>query len=125
MAGILVPVVMIPKYTCYSGIPTGPSATGFVTQPCDVRAYAGFSLNFWRSPMFGTGSPGITVWFEESVDEFPDFTAIGGSHTPNASDENPYTGSFTKQWFRIRVILTGDTPVVTCFCAGFFEQRPT
>ena len=45
MAGVLVPFVLLPRYSCYSG------ADDFTTNPIDLSAYAAVIMNAWRAPL--------------------------------------------------------------------------
>jgi hypothetical protein len=120
MAGVMVPLVLLPRYTCYSG------ADIFTTNPFDVSAYANVVLNMWRSAMFGT-TPLFKVTFQESTDLVTWFT-MGGTTVDYELDpdvEEQFTAAVTKRWFRLKVQLTGATPVATCWAVGSLEQLPT
>ncbi|MCE9637734.1 MAG: hypothetical protein K8T90_18700 [Planctomycetes bacterium] len=119
MAGVQTPVVMLPRYSCYSG------ADDFITIAMDVTAYVKATMNVWRSPLVGT-TPTFAIAFEESTDQ-NSWSACAVSGTPfpdpGADSETQYTATFTKRWFRVKVTLGGTAPVATCWCVGFFEER--
>lgn len=119
MAGVQTPVVMLPRYSCYSG------ADSFITIAMDVTAYIKATLNLWRSPLVG-GSPTFAIAFEESTDQVSwSACAVSGTPFPDpgADSETQYTVTLTKRWFRVKVTLGGTNPVATCWCVGFFEER--
>ncbi len=118
MAGMQTPVVMLPRYSCYSG------ADDFTTIAMDVTAYVKATLNVWRSPLVGT-SPTFAIAFEESTDQnsWSACTVTPGTSDPGADTETQYDVTLTKRWFRVKVTLGGTDPVSTCWCVGFFEER--
>ena len=61
MAGLYVPLVMIPRYSTYAG----PSTT-FATVGMDVSDYDKAILSFWRSS--GANLATFVINFEESMD---------------------------------------------------------
>lgn len=121
MAGQLVPLVMLPRYTTLAGSPS----SDFTTIAMDVTAYESVTLNLWRGPFVGGTTPSMTVYFEESTDQndWADMTGVsGGVAVTPAGTEVSGTGTIKKRWFRIRVELTGD-PVVSAWAVGFLEER--
>jgi hypothetical protein len=116
MAGTLVPVVLIPRYTTYSG------ATTFETVGMDVSEYSKGLLSFWRSS--GANLSTITIDYQESTDQLTWTTCSGGPFAdPGADSEIQHLPELTKRWFRIVVTLTGTGATATCWCVGFLEQR--
>ena len=119
-SGNLVPLVVIPRYTTYSG------ATSFTTIGMDVMEYDTASLNVWRGPLGGT-APGFGITFQESMDQ-DTWTTCGGTSAgsdPGANTEAQYTATLTKRWFRVLLTLTGTQPIVTCYAIGFLQERLT
>lgn len=119
MAGLLVPLVMLPRYSCYSG------ATVFTTIPIDVSAYDSIILSAWRGDLVGTAFK-LTV--QESTDQstatsWTTVSGISADSDPGEETEAKYTGTLTKRWLRLKLELTGTTPVVTCWALGFLQQR--
>ena len=120
MAGNLVPLVMLPRFSTYAG------ATSFKTIAMDVTAYQSAILNVWRGPGVGT-SPTMAIAFEESTDQVdwstcattPDPT----STPPAANTEVQYVADLKKRWYRVVVTLGGTAPVVTSWAVGFLEER--
>jgi hypothetical protein len=120
MAGVFVPLVLIPRYTTYAG-----AATDFITIGMDVTDYESATVSFWRGPFVGTGVA-ITINFEESMDQLTWTVCTGGPYLdPGAAIEGQFIPLISKRWFRIRVTVAGTNPVVTCWCIGFLEQRET
>jgi hypothetical protein len=117
MAGNLTPLVMLPRYTTFSG------ANTFTTVGMDVTDYSKAILNVWRGAMNGS-SPTYAISFEESTDQETWATCSGGSGgDPGANTEVQYTPTLAKRWFRVKVVLGGTQPVATCWAVGFLEQR--
>ena len=69
MAGELVPLVLIPRYTTYSGAHT------FTTIAMDVTDYQSAIVNVWRGALNGGGTYAIS--FEESTSRSLKFLRIG------------------------------------------------
>jgi hypothetical protein len=117
MAGMLTPVVMLPRYSCYSG------AGDFLTIAMDTTAYLKAVLNAWRSPLVGT-TPTFELAFEESTDQVVwSACTVAPSQPDPTTTETQYVVELRKRWFRVRVTLGGTDPVATCWCVGFFEER--
>ena len=117
MAGELVPLVLIPRYTTYSGDLT------FTTIAMDVTDYQSAIVNVWRGKLLGT-SPGITISFEESTDQVNWSTCASGTGgDPGEDTEAQYTPTIAKRWFRAKVVLTGADPIVSSWAVGFLELR--
>lgn len=121
MAGELVPLVLIPRYTTYCG------TAAYSTIGMDVTPYQNAIVNFWRNTMIGTGST-VSLYFEESSDQNLWSLCTGMSPnpaSPAANAETQYTANLTKRWFRIRVVLPNADNVATCYAVGFLEERET
>jgi len=117
MAGELVPLVLLPRYTTYCG------ATDFTTIAMEVADYAKAHVSVWRGPMIGTG-PTFTVVFQESTDQLTWTTCNNGTGgDPGSGSEAQYTPELNKRWFRIKVTLGGTDPVGSCWAIGFLELR--
>ncbi len=122
MAGNLVPLVLIPRYSCYSAA----ESTEFMTIAMDVTPYTSAILNVWRSKLVGASAT-FTLTFEESTDQ-TSWSACATSPDPSSSPpadktEIQYTASLKKRWFRAKIVLTGVATVVTCWIVGFLEER--
>ena len=72
MAGELVPLVLLPRYTTYGGDST------FTTIAMDVTDYETAIVNVWRGKLIGT-APGIGFTFQESTDQVTWSTCTGTS----------------------------------------------
>ena len=117
MAGLYVPLVLIPRYSTYSG-----ASTQFATVGMDVSEYEKAVLSFWRS--VGANLATFTINFEESMDQITWTTCAGGAFTdPGAATEAQYLPVLSKRWFRVTINLTGANAVATCWCIGFLMQR--
>ena len=116
MAGVLVPLVLVPRYTTYHG------ATTFTTIGMEVTDYEKALVNVWRGPLSGGGS--YTVTFEESTDGTSWSTCTGATPgDPGLETETPYAPELNKRWFRIKITLTGTDPTVTMWAIGFLQMR--
>jgi hypothetical protein len=120
MAGLFVPLVLIPRYSTYCGA----NGTSFTTIGMDVSDYEKAVVSFWRSG--GITLTGVTIAFEESMDQL-NWTACGGGPftDPGAVTEGQFLPLLSKRWFRINVTINaaGPSASVTCWCIGFLMQR--
>lgn len=118
MAGELVPLVMLPRFSSYSG------ATDFTTIGMEVADYTSAIINVWRGPLTGT-SPTFGITFQESTDQVNWSTCSGttANDDPGSGTEKQYTPTLKKRWFRVKVTLAGTDPGVTCWALGFLEMR--
>jgi hypothetical protein len=120
MAGELVPLVLLPRYTTLAG------ASDFTTVGMDVSDYVGAQLGCWRGSLIGSGGPTFAIVFEESTDQDTWTTCNSGSGgDPGAGTEAVYRPEFVKRWFRARVTLSGTNVSVSCWAVGFLERRET
>jgi len=117
MAGELVPLVLLPRYTTYAG------DTQFTTIAMDVTEFQNAILNCFRGDLIGT-APTIGLTFQESTDQVTWSTCSG---TTPAWDPGPtedqVTAALTKRWFRVIVQLGGIDNIATCWIVGFLEER--
>ena len=117
MAGELVPLVLIPRYSTLVG------AQSFTTVGMEVSDYSKAIVNVWRGNLIGT-SPTFGVVFEESVDQNNWTTCAGGSGgDPGADTEAQFSPTLSKRWFRINTTLAGTDPAGSCWAIGFLEMR--
>jgi hypothetical protein len=120
MAGLFVPLVLIPRYSTYCGA----NATSFTTIGMDVSDYEKAVVSFWRSN--GVGLAAIAINFQESMDQL-NWTTCGGGpfNDPGAGNEAQFQPVLSKRWFRINVTITAALAdaAVTCWCIGFLMQR--
>ena len=113
-------IVLLPRFTTLAG------ATEFTTQPMDVSQYGGIQFQLWRGP-FRTASPTpaekFTVYLEESLDA--QTWVLGpsapGAHVVAASEPRFFSYGFRLRWFRVRVDVEGDDPLVTCWAEGLLR----
>lgn len=121
MAGELVPLVMIPRYTTYAG-----NIADFTTVGMDVTEYDSGIINFWRGQIVAdSGTLTFKVNCEESTDQNV-WTVCGGTSADTAVLENvekQFVPTLSKRWFRVRVTVTGTNPVVSSWAVGYLVQR--
>src|SRR3989304_1558448 len=67
MAGELVPLVLLPRYTTYAGKVNADQY--FTTIAMDVTQYTSAIVNTWRGKIVGPTTPGFKAWFRESTDQ--------------------------------------------------------
>jgi len=116
MAGELVPLVLIPRYTTLAGAAT------FTTIGMEVTDYEAALVNVWRGPLSGGGT--FAASFEESSDGVTWATCTNGTGgDPGSETEVQYNPTLKRRWFRIKVVLTGTNPVVTLWALGFLQMR--
>ena len=116
MAGELVPLVMMPRFSTYAG------ATTFYSIWMDVSEYEKAILNVWRGPM-SVGTFALTC--EESTDGIVPSNCAGVTwpEDPTADAEEQYIVTLKKRWFRTKLVLTGSGVTVSCWAVGFLERR--
>jgi hypothetical protein len=126
MAGELVPLVMFARYTVLAG------EGSYSTIGMDVTEYQSSILNGWRGAVLPpAGSGTYELVFEESTDQVVwtacTVVASGGGTAPwdpGAGQEEQFTATLRKRWFRVRVVLGGSAAaVVTTWLVGFLELR--
>ena len=119
MAGLYVPLVLIPRYSTYCGA----NGTQFTTIAMDVVEFEKAVVSFWRSS--GVGLTSVTINFEESMDQLIWSTCSGGPFTdPGATTETQVSPVTSKRWFRINITINcAGSASVTCWCIGFLMQR--
>jgi hypothetical protein len=117
MAGELVPLVLLPRYTTYAG------NTAFTTIAMDVTEFQNAILNCWRGDLIGT-APSFGLTFQESTDQVSWSTCAGTTAAWDpTSTESQATAQLKKRWFRVVVQLGGVDNIATCWIVGFLEER--
>lgn len=117
MAGELVPLVLLPRYSTFVG------AHSFTTIGMEVSDYSAAIVNVWRGDLTGT-TPTFSVTFEESTDQNTWTTCANGTGgDPGADTEAQYNPSLSKRWFRIKLTLGGTEPAGSAWAIGFLEMR--
>lgn len=121
MVGELVPLVLIPRFTSYFG------TTEYATVPLDLSAFAGGGVTLWRGKMIGSGT-GFAMYTENSHDcvkwfGYPLAAGVPVPWQPGADSSMDVGLDLSRRWFRVRIVLTGTGPAVTCWCAGMLEYR--
>jgi hypothetical protein len=122
MAGSLVPLVMLPRYTTLVGQLFG----AFTTVPVEVADYQKAILTLWRGPIRAGATFNLAC--EESGDREAWTTCSGTSiltqSTLPENDDKVVTATLTKRWFRMRIALTNPSGAQATFWAvGHLERR--
>jgi hypothetical protein len=118
MAGLFVPLVLVPRYTTVLGNET------FTTIGMDVSDYERAIVSYWRST--GVGAPAPTIFLEESMDQVTWSACAGGPFAdPGPNVEAQFNATITKRWFRLRYLTGAVGAGVTFWMIGFLEQRET
>ncbi|HLE97904.1 MAG TPA: hypothetical protein VI997_11080 [Candidatus Thermoplasmatota archaeon] len=115
MAGVLVPVVLMRRFTTLVG------AADYSTVAIEVKDYQNAILSVWRGPAKDT----LTFFVEESFDQ-KSWTLCSGAEAdwdPGASAEDQVTAALTKRWLRVRAVLLGLNARASCWVLGFLERR--
>ena len=121
MKGELVPMVLIPRFSSYFG------TSEFETVALDVSAFSGGTCTLWRGKLLGGGT--FKLFTETSHDGYTWFgypPGVGGAPIPwdPGDDASMEVGlAFSHRYFRVRIVLTGTDPAVTCWCTGLLEYR--
>jgi hypothetical protein len=127
MAGELVPLVLIPRYTTLAG-----GTPDFTTIGMDVTEYESAIVNFWCGDLIASaGSTSLT--FEESTDQntWSNCAMTTGTNpdtSVTANSETQYVATLSKRWFRIKIELPSNAPqdaVQTFWAVGFLQERTT
>jgi hypothetical protein len=128
MAGQQVPLVLLPRYTTFAGVPsTGAGTIGvdyFSTIAMDVTQYQSAVLNVWRGKIIGSGTtPKFN--FQESTDQvnWSQCAGVSADRDPGENKEAQYEAALGKRWFRITVKLDNQSDVLSCWAVGFLVQR--
>lgn len=119
MAGLNVPVVLIPRFTTYVG------PTTCWSPPIPVAAYAAVAFDFWMATMNGTPAAGVQLDLQESNDNEAWDACAGGSPWVKGPGTGQWSlsGVLTRAWLRLGITPQGTQPGVTCWAQGFFERR--
>jgi hypothetical protein len=104
-------LILLPRFTTFAG------ATTFETPPMNVRGYGQALLDLMVAGRLGAPPAGLAVTVQES----PDLGIWQGVGTlvPGATTEV----SFSFEWMRLTITVSGPDPAVTCWCVGNFVRR--
>ena len=122
MAGALVPVVMVPRYTTLVGQPFG----AFTTVPVEVTDPGRAILTLWRGPV--RSGVTFTVACEESADQEVWSTCSGTSiltqSTLAANTEKVVMATLKRRWLRMRIAFSNPSGAqMTCWGVGHLDRR--
>ncbi|MGQ0612863.1 MAG: hypothetical protein ACT4PV_03840 [Planctomycetaceae bacterium] len=115
MAGKIVPIVLVGRFTTYAG------TSIFTTVPMDVSPFESIALSVWRGQLLGT-SPTFTVAFQQATDKL-DWASIESGDPGEAVEYQWIVQLQNKRWFRLRIALGGVGPIATCYANGYFVER--
>jgi hypothetical protein len=117
MAGLMVPVVIFPRFTGLIG------ASAYNSLAIDVTAFYELRLSMWRSPLVGTGASfaaTVAVSMDRTIwDDIPGGSAVD----PGANTEVEYVLPINKRWLRVTILLSGTNPGTTCWATGYLIKR--
>lgn len=118
--GVDAGIVFLPRFTTLVG------ATTFLTAPIDVSQQGGTQFQVWTSTIrVASGTGAFTMYMEESFDA--ESWSLGSSPTGAGTAFTVLPGTtlfsydFRLRWFRLKVVLTGDAPIVACWAEGLLR----
>jgi hypothetical protein len=118
MKGILVPVVMVPRYTSF----IGPGS--YATPPQNVEPYSKLTVTFWRGLMPYSGTRTCTFYFEDSHDADAWRILSSGTADPGPDGTLCRQVTLTRRWLRVRIEVEGPAGTsVSCWAVGSMETR--
>ena len=121
MAGELVPLVMIPRFTTYVG------AGDYVTVPLRIDNYQSVKITVWRGKLVGdpvTGA-GLSAIFQTSNDAEV-WTDVSMTPVTTADGSTLVEFATLERWLRLRLVLVEDANhivALTLWAVGFLEVR--
>jgi len=136
MAGELVPLVLLPRYTTLAG-----KAGDFATSAVDTTPYERALVTLWRGKIIGTVGPPPPVpppwdfgfWLECSTDQVswypmqPQPTPWDGTPTDGwvlvENTQKQASVELPRRWLRYRVRLLNDDNIVSCWAVGHLLKR--
>ena len=130
MAGELVPLVLLPRYTTLAGVDYQWPYPYLTTVAIGVTQYERAIVTIWRGPVVGT-SPVFKLLFQESMDrDFWDECNTLPAQDPSGEDpgadtQAQYVVELRARWLRVRILLGDSDNVVNCWATGFLEVRST
>lgn len=112
--------VIFPRHTTLVG------ASTFTSLPLDTSSFGGVQFQVLRGAFrvkSSTPAPVFTLYLEESLDTESWTPPPSGtvSHVLPASTPTFFSYSFRLRWFRVRIVLTGDEPIVTFWAEGLLR----
>lgn len=121
MAGELVPLVMVPRFTTYVG------AGVFTTVALDVSAFGAVHLATWMGPLIGdTGAGAALTSAELQQSEDGEDWEILFPMIAGADQHDLVMSPLPRRYLRARIELAADTSsvvAVTCWSTGYLERR--
>lgn len=121
MAGELVPLVLVPRFTTYVG------GAVYTTVALDVSAFGTLHLATWMGPLIGDAGTGAAVTAAAiQISEDGDDWETLVSMIPGANQHHLLLAPLMKRFLRARVELAADANnvvAVTCWSTGYLERR--
>ena len=116
--GQQVPIVIYPRFTTlFGGLPLESYAI-------DVSSYEAITLNWWTTPLGGTGVLSCSMTFSESIDRitWQPFSGVS-PWVPIPGNEVSQYLKFSSRWFRVTLTMVGTNPLLTTWLEGMLIKR--
>lgn len=117
MANAVDKILLLPRFTAFCGV--GP----YYTAPMNVRAYRQAFITAWAGKGVGSTSSTAGITVQESTDLLDWNDLDGISLTADAEAQGD--PSFSLEWMRLKIDITGAWPAVTLWAVGNFVLRET
>lgn len=112
-----VPLVLLRRGTSLAG------SGEFSTVGVNIHPFRVVELDLWRGTILGTGSPTFQMFLEGSTDGQEWHDVGGGGIDPDTLSGAMVTAQIDYRLFRVRVVLTGTSPVVSCHAVGYLSEE--
>jgi hypothetical protein len=113
MPNRVVRIVLIPRYTALIG------TTAMYTAPLLVREWSEAALVGWESTGIGNGDATLTVQLSDDLENWTDEEEM----SLTAESEVTAVLEISRAWLRVKAVVTGSDPGVTCWLEGEFVER--
>jgi hypothetical protein len=112
-----VPIVLLRRGTSLAG------SGEFTTIGVNIRPFRVVQIELWRGTILGTGSPAFQMFLEGSTDGQEWEDVGGGGIDPDTLGGAMVTAQVNHRLFRLRVVLGGTNPVVSCHAVGYLSEE--
>ena len=112
MDGAVDQIILLPRFSSFGGAGT------FLGAPMNVREYGRAILTCVKAGALGSTPATLAASVQESAD-LEIWTDIGSALTDGVPGER----AFRFEWIRMKYVVVGTDPGVTCWCVGDFVQR--
>ena len=119
MAGEIVPLVMIPRFTTYVGEAT------FTTVALDVSEFGAVQLATWLGPLVGGAGASVDARLEASEDAEV-WSALMPMVPAGTDAHSVVHAGLPLRYLRAKLWMTADASdvaAITCWSTGFLERR--